>query len=213
MNIIMAACWSVMEGTGLYCYHARILRKKEIELNKKAASLYGAACAVLAGVCGYFTDMRLGNYCDAAKLLAVFTALSMASIVDYKIKKIPNHLVLALLGARVVLFLPELVFYRDVARDSAIGSFFGGALVFIVLFFLSVASKSGIGMGDVKLLSAMGVMLGFYAVLNTLIFSLLGCVLAAMALVLSKKKNLKDKIPFGPFIFFGYIATLLMGAY
>lgn len=44
-------------------------------------------------------------------------------------------------------------------------------------------------MGDVKLITAQAFLCGVYSVMNTLIFGLLACVVAAIILVLSSKRE------------------------
>jgi len=56
------------------------------------------------------------------------------------------------------------------------------------------------GLGDAKLLSAFGFLLGFQAVLPIIfIASLTGLIYVLPSLILNKK-NLQNIIPFGPFI-------------
>ena len=61
-------------------------------------------------------------------------------------------------------------------------------------------NKEAMGLGDAKLLSAFGFLLGFQAVLPIVfIASLTGLIYVLPSLILNKK-NLQNIIPFGPFI-------------
>ena len=168
---------------------------------------------LLSCVISYVVSGNIDSYIDLVKLIVGYIGLSIAASIDYRVKLIPNVIVLALMGIRILLVIFEYIFEREDWVYSIGSSLLGAVIVFVVLFILSVISKSGLGMGDVKLLTALAFLCGIYAVLNTMIAALIICVLVAMVLVLSKKKKMKDKIPFGPFLLVGYIITMFLGAY
>lgn len=173
------------------------------------------ACIYTAGICAIavVVSENIKTYIDFGKLMIGYIGLTIAASIDYKIKRIPNMIVLGIMGARVGLIIFEYIFERENWLSLIGSSVLNAIIVFIVLFILSVISKSGLGMGDVKLLTALAFLCGMYAVLNTMIVALLICVLVAMILVISKKKKMRDKIPFGPFLLIGYIITMFLGAY
>lgn len=168
---------------------------------------------LLAGIISYVVSGNVNSYIDLVKLIIGYIGLSIAASIDYRVKLIPNVIVLALMGSRILLVIFEYIFEREEWIYSIGSSLLSAVIVFVVLFILSVISKSGLGMGDVKLLTALAFLCGIYSVLNTMIVALIICVLVAMVLVLSKKKKMKDKIPFGPFLLIGYIITMCLGAY
>ena len=55
-----------------------------------------------------------------------------------------------------------------------------------------------------------GILSGFLAELLSAVISRIG---AAIVLLASKKATRKDGLPFGPFFYLGYLATLLMGTF
>ena len=71
-------------------------------------------------------------------------------------------------------------------------------------------THNGLGMGDVKLISATAWLLGLTITLFSVLFGLILCALIAIGLMLTKRKNKADLIPFGPFIFGGYVLLLLL---
>lgn len=73
-----------------------------------------------------------------------------------------------------------------------------------------VRGRSGFGMGDVKLLGAMGLFLGPYVLLALLIGSLTGAVVGIAAAARSGV-GLQAKMPFGPFLALGGVFTALVG--
>ncbi|WP_144705008.1 prepilin peptidase [Fictibacillus phosphorivorans] len=87
--------------------------------------------------------------------------------------------------------------------DAAVGSLLG----FLFLLLLAVLSKGGIGGGDIKLMGALGLVLGFQgAYLTLMVASIVGVLIAIVGLV-TKKYNRKTAIPFGPYLAVGALVT------
>lgn len=144
------------------------------------------------------------------KWICIMLALLSAMIIDRQTHRIPNVIVLTLLASGVLLLVAEFFSSDEPAWLSLITSL-AGLLGCVVLFYaLSRITKDGIGMGDVKIIAAMGGILGLMTTLVIVLISLVFCTLSALVLLIRKKKNKSDSIPFGPFLFFGYIASLFM---
>jgi len=69
------------------------------------------------------------------------------------------------------------------------------------------------GAGDVKMAGLIGLVTGFPLVLIALFIGIVTGGLAAIMLLLFRKKGRKDLIPYGVFLALGPIATLLWGNY
>lgn len=134
--------------------------------------------------------------------LAEFTSAVCAGIVvfvsDWRYKIIPN-------GAVLVIFLAGFLrtwqqsnfqFNSDFKYNA------GSALVFMIILGLLWLLSQGawMGLGDVKLIPATSVFLGFPASLTAFLFSFWLGGLYGIILLLSGKQKLKSQIPFGPFI-------------
>jgi len=88
------------------------------------------------------------------------------------------------------------------------------AAILASLFFVALAlvtKGKGMGLGDVKLVFLMGLILGFPQILTALSFAFLTGALVGVILILLKKKGLKSKIAFGPFLICGLVFALLWG--
>lgn len=147
---------------------------------------------------------------DLYKHSAVALFLLSAMITDWKTRLIPNKLVLALLGVGAVLLAIEFILYHNTALQTLLLSAAGLLFCLVLFYILSRLTKDGISMGDVKLIAAMGWVLGISTTLFAVFFAMLICAIAAIFLLLSKKKNKNDRVPFGPFMFFGYITLLIL---
>ena len=65
------------------------------------------------------------------------------------------------------------------------------------------------GLGDAKLLAAIGFWFGWIALPFVLFFSSLTALIISVPSLIKKTKNLQTKIPFGPYIILGCVLYLL----
>lgn len=140
------------------------------------------------------------NWITIIKLFLTMEMLISASIIDKQIKKIPNKLVVSAYLIRVILFVPEYFLFNDTFFRVLMGSVFGFAISFFVFFLMSILTKSGIGMGDVKLVSAMGCLIGLSGTFFSVFYGMVVCMFMAIGFIAFKKRKVKDKIAFAPFI-------------
>lgn len=147
------------------------------------------------------------------RIAVVAEMLLAATVIDFYIKKIPNKLVLGVCIIRCIIFIPEYFIYGEDFFAVMFSSIIGFIVCFIVFFLISLATKGGIGMGDVKLISAAGCLLGVAGTFYTILFGMIVCMLAGIGLILFKKKKMKDKLAFGPFVYFGFLVTILLGTF
>lgn len=147
---------------------------------------------------------------DMFKYLAVLILLLAVLITDYNTYLIPNMFILIFFGIGIVLLLAEFVMYRKEAFPILIISIIGLTCCLVLFYILSRLTKDGISMGDVKLIAVLGWILGLAMTLFTVLLAMLLCMVAAIVLLVCKKKNKNDRVPFGPFIFFGYAIVLFL---
>jgi leader peptidase (prepilin peptidase)/N-methyltransferase len=85
-----------------------------------------------------------------------------------------------------------------------------GAATFFLLIVL-VSRGRWMGLGDVKLAVLMGLFLGWPNILAALILAFFVGAVVGIGLMITGRKTLKSKIPFGPFLVLGTFAALLFG--
>lgn len=168
---------------------------------------------LVAVVCGWRTIHMVLSVLDCIKVFVIYVVFTLAMLTDMESYTIPNVLALCIVIGRVILFIPEIFLRQAIFGGLLIESLVGGVICLVVLLIISLATKGGFGMGDVKLLTAEGFMIGLYGVINTLMYALLVCAVYALIILALKKKGLKDKIAFAPFIYAGFSITLLMGGF
>jgi leader peptidase (prepilin peptidase)/N-methyltransferase len=88
----------------------------------------------------------------------------------------------------------------------------GGAIGFAILLLIALVSRGGMGWGDVKLAALIGLATGFPLVFLSIIMGAILGGIVAVALVIAKKKNRRQTIPFGPFLAVAAMVTLLWGS-
>ena len=123
------------------------------------------------------------------------------AVVDFKQKKIPV-LPVAAMGVLLLLFrLWNGVELRELATGLLPGA---GLLLFARL------SREAVGTGDGLVLLALGMGYGAEEILVMLFVAL--CLAAGLSVVLlvSKRAGRKSEIPFLPFLFFGWMAGVLI---
>jgi prepilin signal peptidase PulO-like enzyme (type II secretory pathway) len=85
-----------------------------------------------------------------------------------------------------------------------------GSLFFLAIYLLS--RGRAMGMGDIKLIAALGLLFGWPDIIVIMLLSFIIGAIVASALLIMKKKTMTDKIPFGPFIVAATFITFFFGA-
>lgn len=180
-------------------------------LNRRALSITMLVlCAGFAIWCGYTAAEHSASIIGMLKMTLGMCVLSCIFITDMELMMIPNLCSLVLLGGRIITIVAEFIWMKDEAIAWLLNSLIALVISLLLLLIMSKVTRGGLGMGDVKLLSSLGFLCGVRAVCFTLMFAFLLCALASTGLLLSRKKQLKDALPLGPFIWVGYGVTVLL---
>ena len=140
--------------------------------------------------------------------LFYFCLLLAIAVIDLQHQLILNRLVYP--AAPIAIALSLLAYRLDIVPDiehAAIGCGIG-----LVLFLLIVIlSRGGMGLGDVKMAALMGIVLGYPSVLVGIFLAVMAGGITAIVLLATRKKGLKQAIPFGPFLALGTMLALIWG--
>ncbi|HSN74857.1 MAG TPA: A24 family peptidase [Anaerolineae bacterium] len=132
----------------------------------------------------------------AASALVVTSLLLCVTLVDLRVRRIPNELVLALLAWAVVQMLwPGQPDWR--------GAVAGLAVAGILFYLLALIGRGVVGLGDVKLEAALGALLGYPAVLAAMAVGIIAGGLTAAVLLLTHRAGRKDAFAYGPYLALG----------
>ena len=88
----------------------------------------------------------------------------------------------------------------------------GGAIGFALFLAIALISRGGMGWGDVKLAGLIGLATGFPLVFLSIIMAAILGGIVAVALVIARKRQRRQTIPFGPFLAVAAMITLLWGS-
>ena len=144
--------------------------------------------------------------------------LVLGTFVDFEHLIIPDRVTLGGIVAGLVLSaaVPSIqgqatwaqgLFHAAIGAAVGWGILWGIALVGKLMF-----RKEAMGFGDVKLLGAIGAFLGWRAVLFTIMLSSLLGSLVGIALVLTHRKAMQSRIPYGPYLALAAIIWVLWGS-
>ena len=156
---------------------------------------YGAAYALPGGLFGMSWAALLA--------LAVCGILLSVSLIDAETQTIPDrlNLAMAVCGAVSVLLSPA----------DWLPHIIGALCVSVPMFLLCLVIDGAFGGGDIKLMAAAGLFLGWQ---NTLLAMFFGIVFGGMYgiyLLAAKKAGKKDHFAFGPFLCAGIVIAMLFG--
>jgi leader peptidase (prepilin peptidase)/N-methyltransferase len=147
----------------------------------------------------------------------VIAGLIVATFIDFEHYIIPNEITVGgiVLGLVLSAIYPPLMDANTIQLSlwrSFLGVMVGGLTLLTVAFVGElVFRKEAMGMGDVKLLAAIGAFLGWQSTLFTVfVSSLLGGVVG-LILVVGSKKGWESRIPYGPYIAFGALLWMFCG--
>jgi leader peptidase (prepilin peptidase) / N-methyltransferase len=183
----------------------------------------------LSGILWLAAGLRFGVSLRTAVAVGLFYLLMILAFIDLDTMKLPNPLVGLLaaaggiaIGVSVATGIPAAPLIGVAATGlmaspvvaGVVGAVAGaGTSALIALGYGLVRKAQGFGMGDVKLLGAMGLFLGAYSLLALFIAALVGSVAAiAMAAKSAERTPLSQvRIPFGPFLALGGVVCVLWG--
>jgi leader peptidase (prepilin peptidase)/N-methyltransferase len=134
-----------------------------------------------------------------------FAVLAVLAVKDLEEQRIPNVIVLP---ATAAMLLAVGILEPHHLLEAVLAAVAAAAFLFLP----SVLAKGGVGMGDVKLALLLGAALGR----GVAVALLLGCLAASVAGVTLLVRNgsgaRKTAVPFAPFLAFGAIAAIALGA-
>ncbi len=95
--------------------------------------------------------------------------------------------------------------------NSLIGGILGYLVIWlIILFYKKIKDKEGMGLGDAKLLSAIGFWFGWVSIPFIIFLSSVIALIIVTPSLINKSKEMSSQIPFGPYLVIGCILYLLL---
>ncbi|WP_163387863.1 prepilin peptidase [Endozoicomonas acroporae] len=173
-----------------------------ISLRYPAIEILSALMTVMIGLT-YGVTLQTLVFCLFGWSLLALT------MIDYDTQLLPDDITLPLLWTGLIVNSFGLVVSLEQALWGAIAGYLSLWSVYWV--FKLVTGKEGMGYGDFKLLAALGAWLGWMKLpLIILLSSLVGTV-AAILLIVSKRQERSNPIPFGPYLAIAGFVALVWG--
>ena len=95
-------------------------------------------------------------------------------------------------------------------QDSIAGAIFGYATLWLLNFlYRTLKKEDGIGMGDAKLLAALGAWLGWFTLPSILLLASITGLIGGLIWLQWNRQNRRSAFPFGPFLAIAGIIELL----
>lgn len=156
---------------------------------------------------------KYGLSVEFLKYAFLASCLITVCIIDYHLEIIPNRLNLTIFEVGLIFTFVAGIKNLYYALDMIGGMFVGGG-IFLLITLLGglIAGKEAMGLGDVKLMGAMGLICGIKSIIIISILSFFVAAIVCIILIGSKKKTTKDYIPFGPSIVIAAYITLFVPA-
>lgn len=173
----------------------------------KKISLQYPAIEILTGFAFVFTFLYLPANEISVKLLylGIISLFLVIFFADWKYQLIPDEIQIALLFFIVIL--------KIVANTLSVETVAAALFVALPIFLLYQATGTrGMGFGDVKLAALLGFLLGLADGLIAIYFGFLIGSVFGLVLIFLKKKTLKSKIAFGPFLLLGGLVMIFFGS-
>lgn len=158
----------------------------------------------LAVAVGILVLWRLGPTWAGLRVFVLGLALIAVTFIDLETLLIPDRITLPgiMVGLATYLYPSP----REVV-GPLVGCLLAGALFYVI----AVASRGGMGGGDIKLAAMIGAFLGWQLVLLAIFLGVLAGGVTGLLLLLSGRKGRKDPVPFGPFLALGGLVAALWG--
>ncbi|MCF6138104.1 prepilin peptidase [Pseudalkalibacillus berkeleyi] len=159
---------------------------------------------VSTGLLFTFSYLQFGWSPELIGSLIIVSLLIIIFISDIFYMLIPDKILL--------FFAPLVILYRFwIPTEPWWDAWLGSIIGFSLLFLIAVISKGGMGGGDIKLFAVLGLFFGWKGILLILFLaSLIGSVIGIILMIL-KKVERKQHVPFGPFIVLAAFITLFWG--
>jgi leader peptidase (prepilin peptidase)/N-methyltransferase len=148
------------------------------------------------------------NNIDLIRVILILILVYL-SYIDLRTFRLPDLITVPLIISGLFFNYFSLFGFVDIA-NSIIGAFIGyGFLWLLNSLYRLLKNQNGIGMGDAKLLAALGAWLGWVPLPGILLIASITGVIGGMAYLKWHKKSPRQAFPFGPFLAFAGIIELL----
>ncbi|MCX7921614.1 MAG: prepilin peptidase [Clostridia bacterium] len=207
LDLIPVFSYIFLRGKCRYCRDKISFRYPLIEM------ITAAGFGVL-----YYKYGTAGHIVEFIAYSYFFAILVTVFFIDLDHMIIPDGLVIAgLIGGSVItvynVFNPVEIYGDRMWWNPLVGLFTGSGflLLIAVIGYKVYKSDEAMGMGDVKIFAPIGLFLGWKMTIVALFLSVVIAGVISLFLIVTKVKDRRSTIPFGPFIVIATYITLVWG--
>ena len=148
---------------------------------------------------------------DLIKYLILSPMLISVVVIDYKLQIIPNRLNLTMFEIGLIFTFLYGMSNVAISINMFLGMLAGGG-IFLIITLLGglIYGKEAMGLGDVKLMGALGLYFGLTNIIIVALVSFLVCAILSIFLLATRIKKTDEYIPFGPFIVVGAFISIFV---
>lgn len=148
---------------------------------------------------------------DFLRFAVLIPMLISAFVIDYKIQIIPNRLNLTMFEIGLIFIFAFGIKNLTIAKDMLFGMVVGGGIfLLITLIGGAIAGKEAMGLGDVKLMGALGLYFGVVDISLISVLSFLIGAVISIIIIIARKNRTDGYIPFGPFIVLATVTSIFV---
>ena len=169
---------------------------------------------LITGIGFLLIYLNFNNYPTIIFLSVLFLLYLIIFFIDLKHFIIPDILNYGIIVLAIIKnFLPklDLILTQDKMLSLA-GGIVGYLSIWLIIYlYKQIRKKEGMGLGDAKLMAGMGLLFGWQSIPLVLFVASLLALLIALPSLMKKKKGLKSKIPFAPYLITAGLVYFLYG--
>jgi len=193
-----------LRGSCRYCQAAIPQRLFWVEL---------ATALIFALLCWHYgLSVELGVMAFYACLFIIIFVIDLEQGLILNKVAYPSMVIALLLALLPQPWLTQETWLTQTIKPGIASAALGGGIGFAIFLLIAIASRGGMGWGDVKLAALIGLATGFPLVFLAIIMGAILGGIVAVALVIVKRRKFKETIPFGPFLALATMVTLLWGS-
>ncbi len=189
-----------------------IILKGKCRRCKEKISVSYPITEIIVGLLYLFLYLRFGLSIDLVIYLVIFSVMVVIIKIDYEHKYIPDRFIVIILVFGLLYTIYHSFSDKNVIWVNLLGLALGFLILLIIRFIgYYIYKKEVMGFGDIKLLAALGFVVGYKKII--LVF-LLGCLIASLVevtLMALKVKNKESEIAFGPYLVYGGMISIFYG--
>lgn len=159
---------------------------------------------LLGGIAALFCIIKYERIETALTVFAFFSVLTVVTFLDIDTMEIED-------GCWIAILILSVISLSTMGGITLMDRAIGFLCVSLPMLVLALVIPGAFGGGDIKLMAACGVFLGWRLTLVSTVLAILGGGIYGIWLMAAKKAGRKEKFAFGPFLCGGMAAGLLWG--